>query len=183
MSVTINPKHNIKPIIQYEEIQGKISDISKKISINYSTLDPLIICILDGAERFFDNLQKRIFFRHSYIKTIHKTYSDMTKDPSLTKFSDLDEQFIYGRHIILVDDIIDTGNCMDYFMRTCQENGCLSLKTCTLLNKESKRETGYSPDYNGFIIDDIFVVGYGMDYNDIYRDLDYIAELKINEDH
>ncbi len=173
--------HCLKQIFSVGEIKRIVASIGNDLSKDYHNRCPLVIYILEGARRFYYDLDKHLKFAYYVLSVNRQTYSGTKRQGNCLTNIDLPMEVVNGKDIILVDDIIDSGHCMDYFIKLCQGKNCLSVKTCTLLNKESKRETGYSPDYNGFIIDDVFVVGYGMDYNGQYRDLDTISELKIDE--
>jgi len=181
MSV-IKAKHSLKQIISQEEIQNAVVSIANDLNMKYGETNPLVIFIEDGARRFYYDLFKYFQFFPYNLCASYKTYAGTNRQKgAVVKEIDMLTAASRDKEIILIDDIIDSGHTLDYFIKLCEGAGCKSVETCVLLNKESKRETAYSPDYSGFIVDDVFVVGYGMDYCDEYRDLDFIAELKIDE--
>jgi hypoxanthine phosphoribosyltransferase len=139
---------------------------------------PVLLGILKGALPFLADLIREIDFPIAYDLIAVSSYGSATKSSGTVRFlKDLDIS-IEDRDVIIVEDIIDTGLTLQYLSANLRARNPRSLKICTLLDKPSRRKLQLQPDYNGFIIPDAFVVGYGLDYNELYRNLPYIGILK-----
>ncbi len=158
-----------------EQITDRIKELGAQISKEYEGKELTLICILKGASVFACELAKRITVPVQMEFMRVSSYGNETVSSGVVKIiQDLDEP-IRGKNVIVVEDIIDTGRTMHYLLEILQHRGPETLKLCTLLDKPDRRVTEVKMDYNGFVIPDEFIVGYGLDYAERYRNLPYIG--------
>lgn len=172
-------KDVIKVIITEEEIEERIKFLGEQISRDYAGKQVHMICVLKGGVYFMTALSKRISedVPVSLDFMSVSSYGDDTKSSGIVKIiKDLDEPLI-GKDVLIVEDIIDSGRTLYYLMGMMRERKPNSLKLCTLLDKPDRRVRDVKVDYLGFEIEDRFVVGCGMDYQQKYRNLPYIGEI------
>jgi len=165
-----------KPLFTREEIQRKIQELGSRISTEYAEKDLLVVGVLKGALFFMSDLLRslRISVRMDFI---HCTSSASKGSSPVTMLADMKED-IRGKDVLLVEDIMDSGVTIDYLKKMLLDRGPASLKVCVLLDKPDRRKVQIEADYAGFRIPNKYVVGYGLDYQDRYRNLPYIAALK-----
>ncbi len=162
-----------------EELSARIREIGDEISRDYEGKEVTIICILKGACFFACELAKRISVPVYFDFMRVSSYGNETESSGVVKIvQDLDEP-IRGKNVIVVEDIIDSGRSMHYLLDILRSRGPESLKLCSLLNKPDRRVTEVEIDYTGFEIPDRFVVGYGLDYAQKYRNLPYIGVVTL----
>jgi hypoxanthine phosphoribosyltransferase len=168
-----------KPLFTREEIQRKIHELGSRISTEYAEKDLLVVGVLKGALFFMSDLLRslRISVRMDFI---HCTSSASKSCSPVTMLADMKED-IRGKDVLLVEDIIDSGVTIDYLKKMLLDRGPASLKVCVLLDKPDRRKVQIEADYAGFRIPNKYVVGYGLDYQDRYRNLPYIAVLPHEE--
>ncbi len=164
-------------LISEEEIQGKVEELAKILDEEYEDKNPLMICILKGSIPFFADLMKKMTIPMQVDTMSVSSYGNKTVSGEVKMIKDLDKS-IFGRHVIIVEDIIDSGHTLFYLKNLLSQRNPASIKICTLLDKFERRETSIEADYKAFDIDDYFVVGYGLDYAEKYRNLPYIGILK-----
>lgn len=165
----------IKVMIPEEKIDRRIRELGAAISREYAGKELHMICILKGSVFFASELAKRIEVPVTLDFMTASSYGDGTVSSGNIRIGqDLSEP-IEGRHVLLVEDIIDTGKTLSFLMKLLQERKPASLKLCTLLDKPDRRTHPVDVDYVGFEIPDEFVVGYGLDYAQKYRNLPYIG--------
>lgn len=165
----------IKVMISEEEVDKKIAELGKKISEDYDGKQLHLICILKGSVFFTCELAKRITVPVSLDFISVSSYGDGTSSSGIVKIAkDLDES-LEGKDVIVIEDIIDSGRTLSYLLDVLGKRKPNSLKLCTLLDKPDRRVTDVNVDYVGFEIPDEFVVGYGLDYAQKYRNLPYIG--------
>lgn len=173
-------KNDIKEILLTEEqIQAKVKELAGQISREYDGKDPVFIGVLKGVVVFFADMIRNIdipcqidFMNiSSYSGTTSTGRTEIRKDVSVD---------IKGRHVVILEDIFDTGTSLTYTVNHLLNKEPASLRVCTLLDKPERRKPGVTlqPEYVGFTIPNEFVVGYGLDYNEHYRNLPYIGILK-----
>ena len=169
----------IKEILIGEEaLQKRVKEIAKQIEIDYEDKDPVLIGILKGAIPFMADLLKNIHVPVRIDFMAVSSYGNSTESTGNVKIlKDLDKP-IRSQNIIIVEDIIDTGFTIDYLLKTLRVRKPKSIKVCTLLSKPERRIIKVPIDYKGFDIPNKFVIGYGLDYAEHYRNLPYIAVLK-----
>lgn len=166
----------IKTLISSEELQKRIKEIGKQITEEYRNKEIVIICILRGAVYFATDLTKYIDSNNLIMEFMQvSSYGNMKESTGELKIKkDLDVD-IEGKNVIIVEDIIDTGFTMLNLRKYLLSKKPESLKICTMLNKKDRRKVEIEADYVGFEIPNKFVLGYGLDYEEYYRNLPYIA--------
>lgn len=165
-------------LIDEERLQKRIKELGEQISKDYEGKDLLLICVLKGAFMFLADLIRHIRIPHEIDFMATSSYGAATETSGVVRIlKDLDSP-IAGRNVLIVEDIIDTGLTLDYLTRILRARNPSSLRICTLLNKKERRLVNVPLDYVGFDIPNKFVVGYGLDFGEIYRNLPYIAVLK-----
>lgn len=166
-----------KPFLTGEQIQNKVRELAKRISIDYEGKEIVTVGILKGAFMFYSDLVKSIRIP-LHIDFIHASSYIKTESTGEIKIhSDLSEK-INGRDVLLIEDIADTGLTLQHIQGMLLERKPASLKICTFLDKKSKRLTDIKLDYVGYEIPDHYLVGYGLDYDNKYRNLPYISIFK-----
>lgn len=168
----------MKVLISQEELQSKIEEMARKITKDYEGKELILICILKGSVYFTVDLSKKI---DNKLKLEFVQVSSYGKDTissgQINMRLDLKES-IEGKDVLVIEDIIDTGRTLKYLMEYFKGKNPNSIKLCTLLDKPERRLFDVNVDYVGFKIPDKFVVGYGLDYNEDYRNLPYIAYIE-----
>lgn len=168
----------IRVMIPEEKIDARIRELGAKISREYEGEELHIICILKGSVFFASELAKRITVPVTLDFMAVSSYgNDTVSSGNIQIKKDLAEP-IAGRHVLVVEDIIDTGKTLSFLMEMLRERNPASLKLCTLLDKPDRRTHPVDVDYVGFEIPDEFVVGYGLDYAQKYRNLPYIGVVE-----
>jgi len=163
--------------IRAEEIQERIKELGREISIDYHGTTPVFITLLKGAFIFLADLVRELSIPHEIDFITLSSYREGSQRSSIIEINNLVRNDIRDRDIIIVDEIVDTGRTLSRLIRSMNLEKANSLKVCTLLNKESGREVNIPLDYVGFSIPDVFVIGYGLDFKEHYRNLSFITEL------
>ena len=162
-------------LISEDELQARIAELGSQISKDYEGKELVVLCILKGGVMFMTDLVKHITVPLKMEFMVVSSYGDEYKSSGLVKIlKDLDEP-IEGKNVLIVEDIIDSGRTLSYLSKLLGERRPESLKICTLLNKEEERVADVAVDYTGFKVGNEFVIGYGLDYKQYYRNLPYIA--------
>ena len=171
--------HKISVMISEDELQAKIAELGEKISADYEGKEVKLICILKGSAFFCCELAKRITVPVTMDFMSVSSYGAGTKSSGIVKIvKDLD-QSIEGRDVLVVEDIIDSGRTLSHLMKILNERKPSSICLCTLLDKPERREVDdVNVDYTGFQVPDEFVVGYGLDYDQLYRNLPYVGVVE-----
>lgn len=165
----------IKVMLSEEEVDQRIMELGKQISEDYAGKQVHIIGILKGSVFFMCELAKRITVPVSMDFMSVSSYGDGTVSSGIIRIAkDLDET-LEGKDVLVIEDIIDSGRTLSYLLETLQTRQPNSMKLCTLLDKPDRRVRDVKVDYVGFEIPDEFVVGYGLDYAQKYRNLPYIG--------
>lgn len=172
----------ISVMLEEDVVDKRISEIGEQISKDYAGKEVHLICILKGSVFFAAELAKRITVPVSIDFMSVSSYGNDTKSSGVVKIiKDLDEP-LEGKDVIIVEDIIDSGRTLSYLMKTLEHRKPASLRLCTLLDKPERRVVkDVVVDYTGFTIPDEFVVGYGLDYAQKYRNLPYIGIVHLEE--
>jgi hypoxanthine phosphoribosyltransferase len=169
---------NLEPLFSSEQIQTRISELGAEIARDYAGQNPLLLGVLKGAVIFLSDLMRAIDLRLGVEFMAISSYGEATRSSGEVKIvKDLDVP-IEGRDILIVEDIVDTGLTLSYLMANLRSRGARSVKLAALLNKQERRIREVQIDYLGFTIPDAFVVGYGLDFAERYRNLPYIAVIK-----
>lgn len=165
-------------LISKEEIQNRIGEIAKQLDEEYKDRNPLMVCILKGAVMFFADLTRAMTIPLAIDFMALSSYGAGTRSSGEVRMiKDLDGK-IEGRDIIIVEDIMDSGYTLTYLKKVLSSRMPRSIKICCLLDKPSRREVDIQPDYVCFEVENQFVVGYGLDYDQKYRNLPEIGVLK-----
>ena len=168
----------ISVLISENDVDAKIAEIGKQISEDYAGESVHLLCILKGSVFFTCELAKRITVPVSLDFMSVSSYGDGTSSSGVVKIAkDLDET-IEGKNVIVIEDIIDSGRTLHYLLDVLEKRNPKSMKLCTLLDKPERRVKDVKVDYTGFAIPDEFVVGYGLDYAQKYRNLPYIGVVE-----
>lgn len=171
---------HIEVMLSEEEVDKRIGELGAQISKDYEGKEVTLICILKGASFFACELAKRITVPVAIDFMKVSSYGSGTVSTGQVKIiNDLSDS-IEGKDVIIVEDIIDSGNTLNALPKVLMERKPSSIKLCTLLDKPSRREVEVDVDYTGFQIPDHFVVGYGLDYDQRYRNLPYIGIVKFD---
>jgi hypoxanthine phosphoribosyltransferase len=161
-----------------EEIQLKVKELGKQISLDYAGRNLLVICVLKGAFIFMADLVKAMDIQLELDFMAVSSYGVSTKSSGVVKIiKDLDIP-VEGRDVMIVEDIIDSGLTLSYLIDVLERRNALSIAVVTLFDKPARRTVDLEPDYKGYTLPDAFVVGYGLDYAERYRNLPYIGVLK-----
>jgi len=164
-------------LISEEELQRRVRELGEQIARDYEGLEPLLVCVLKGGYVFLADLTRAMSISHGVDFMAVSSYGDATESSGVVRIlKDLDTD-ITGRHVLVVEDIIDTGHTLAYLLDNLRVRQPASLRVCSLLNKPSRREVDLEVDYAGFIIANEFVVGYGLDYGEDYRNLRFVGVL------
>ncbi|MCS7286420.1 MAG: hypoxanthine phosphoribosyltransferase [Anaerolineae bacterium] len=165
-------------LIDERTLQARIRELGEQISRDYQGKKPVLVGVLKGAFMFMADLTRHISIPHEIDFMATSSYGAATETSGVVRIlKDLDTP-ISGRHVLIVEDIIDTGLTLDYLTKILKARNPASLRICTLLDKKERRRIPIPLDYVGFEIPNKFVVGYGLDFGEIYRNLPFIAVLK-----
>lgn len=165
-------------LVDEATLKARIKELGAAITRDYAGKELFLVGVLKGAVIFLSELAQRIDLPVTFDFMAVSSYGSATESSGVVRIlKDLDES-LAGRHVLIVEDIIDTGLTLDYLYRHLKGRQPASLAICTLLDKPSRRRVEVPVKYVGFQIPDHFVVGYGLDYNEMYRNLPYIAVLK-----
>lgn len=173
-------KHHIEIMLTEEVVNERIKELGAQISRDYAGKSIHLICILKGSVYFTCELAKRITIPVTMDFMQCSSYGAETKSSGIVKLAkDLDEP-ITGRDVLIIEDIIDSGRTLNHLKNLLGQREPASLKLCTLLDKPSRRVVDVDVEYVGFEIEDKFVVGYGLDYDQQYRNLPYIGVVNFD---
>ncbi len=174
-------KEGLRVILTKEEIEAKVGELGEVLSREYEGKNPVLISVLRGSVYFAVDLSRKISTPFTLDFISISRYGGGSNPFGIVRITkDLDVN-IASRHVLVIEDIVDTGLSLNYLLRNLKTRDPASLKVCTLLNVEGRRIVNVPVDYKGFDLPDIFVVGYGLDYNEEYRNLTCIAEFKDGE--
>ncbi len=166
-------------LISEEQLQERIAGLAAELNARYSDQDRLLlICVLKGAFIFLADLSRQLEMRHEIDFMETSAYGKGTVNTGVVRILLDLERNIEGRHVLVVEDIIDSGRTLQYITRNLSTRNPASLRICTLLSKPARREMDVAVDFVGFEIPDEFVIGYGLDYAEEYRNLPFIGVLK-----
>ena len=169
-----------KVLLTEEQIQNRVREMGQQLAKDYAGKNPTVICILKGAVLFYTDLLRNMDIPLSMDFMAVSSYGNKTKSSGEVEIRKDLSTSIENKHVIIVEDIVDSGFTLSYLTRMLASRGAASIKLCTLLDKPNHRAPGITlqADYSGFEIGNEFVVGYGLDYAEVYRNLPYIGILK-----
>lgn len=170
---------DVKEILLNEtQIATRVAELGAQITEDYRGEEVLVVCVLNGAMPFTADLMRKLEGDFRLDTIVASSYGAGTvSSGTVTIKKDLRED-ITGRNVLLVDDVIDTGLTMSLLVPELQKRNPKSVKSCVLLDKPSRRQVSYQPDYVGYEIPDAFVIGYGLDYAEKYRNLPYVGIIR-----
>lgn len=169
-------------LISEEMIQTRVKELGAEISKDYAGLNPIIVSILKGGVYFLTDLTRAIDAPHVIDFMVVSSYGDSQETSGIVRLvKDLKED-IRHRHVILIEDIIDTGLTLDYLLKNLNSREPASLEVCSFLSKPSRRRVEVPIKYLGYEVPDEFAVGYGLDYKQQYRNLPFICVFKPEEE-
>ncbi len=172
---------HISVLLSEEEVNTRIREMGEQISKDYEGKQVHMVCVLKGGTFFMCELAKRITVPVSLDFMAVSSYGGETSSSGVVKIvKDLDES-LEGKDVIVVEDIVDSGRTLSYLLEMLRDRKPASLKLCTLLDKPDRRVIDVHVDYTGFQVPDKFVVGYGLDYDQKYRNLPYIGVISFDE--
>ena len=168
-----------KILISREALQARIEELGQELNEFYSDEDqPLFVCVLKGAFVFLADLTRELTMRHEIDFMETSSYGARTKSSGVVRILLDLERSIEGRHVVIVEDIVDSGRTLSYVTRNLETRNPASIRVCTLLDKPSRRVIDVPIDFVGFQVPDEFVIGYGLDFDEAYRNLPFIGVLK-----
>jgi len=169
--------HHLDTLLTTEAIRDRVAELGATIASDYEGRHPCIVALLNGALIFTADLVRHLPLSTTieFIKVASYEGTESTGEPRCLYFP---ETSLAGRDVLIVDDILDTGHTLSHIKGLLLARNPESVRTCVFLDKPSRRVTDFEADYVGFEIEDAFVVGYGMDYNEQYRNLPYVAIIR-----
>ena len=167
---------NYKILLDHDTIIKRVKELGDEITRDYQGKEPVVICMLKGAVYFFADLTKNIKLPIMIDFARLSSYRSGTTSGQMELIYDITAK-IEGRDVILVEDIVDSGKTLKYFIELLKKRNPTSVKVCAFIDKKERREVDISADYVGFDIPCGFVIGYGMDYAEKYRELPFLAEV------
>jgi hypoxanthine phosphoribosyltransferase len=171
------PRELSQILLDAETLQNRIAELADEVNRDYAGQELILLCVLKGSVLFTVDLMKHLELRVAVDFISISSYGEATKSTGVVKMVKDMEEDIKGKHVLVVEDIVDTGLTLDYLCRVLRMREPASLKICSLLSKPAHRKVELPIDYLGFTIEDHFVVGYGLDYQSFYRNLPYIGVL------
>ena len=171
-------KENMEVLISSEELQKRIKEIAEEIKNDYNDEEVVFVSVLKGAVFFTVDLMKN-YTGDALIDVVRvSSYVGEKSTGNIELKIPLKKENIENKNIVIVEDIVDTGRTFNYLVDYVKEMNPKSVKTCVMLDKPSRRVVPFECDYVGFKIEDLFVIGYGLDYDEKYRNLPYIGYIK-----
>lgn len=171
---------HVEVLLSEEEVSTRIRELGEQISRDYEGKSIHLVCVLKGASFFMCELAKRITVPVTIDFMSLSSYGSGTESAGVVKIvKDLSEP-LTGRNVLVVEDIVDTGRTLKYLVELLKDRGAADVKLCALLDKPERRIVDIEADYTGYNIPDEFVVGYGLDYDQKYRNLPYIGVVKFD---
>ena len=167
-------------LLSEEQLKTRVRELANQLTEDYRDKNPTMVCILKGAIMFYTDLLRAMPIPVAMDFMAVSSYGKSTKSSGEVEIRKDLSTSIEGKHVIIVEDIVDSGFTLTYLTKMLQSRGAASIKLCTLLDKPSRRAPGITlkADYSGFEVGNEFVVGYGLDYAEWYRNLPYVGILK-----
>ncbi len=168
--------NNFKIVLTEEQIQKRVKELGQQITKDYQGKSPVVICMLKGAIVFFSDVVRSLNVPLSMEFARLSSYRNGTTSGEMEVVQDVNSE-ISGKDVIIIEDIVDSGKTLSYFIELLKKKNPASIKICAFLDKKERREVEVKVDYAGFDIECGFVVGYGLDYAERYRELPFLAEV------
>lgn len=171
------PEHSLACVHPREAVERRIRELAAEINAEYAGKPLVVVCVLKGGFMFFSDLVKELAVEPQVDFVRLASYGDgMVASRSVSFTKDV-ELSLFGKHVLLVEDVVDTGHTMDFLLRQLRARGAASLRIAALADKRARREVRVDVDYVGFSMTDEFIVGYGLDYAEYYRELPAVYEV------
>ena len=167
-----------KVLVSEEQLRARVAEMGAQLSEDYEGKNVILVCILKGAVHFFSDLSRHMTCHMEMDFMSISSYGNGRKTSGIVHIAKDMDADITGRHVLIVEDIMDSGLTLNYLTTILRERKPASLKIACLLDKPSRRECDITPDYCGFVIPNEFVLGYGLDYDGYYRNLPYVGVFK-----
>jgi hypoxanthine phosphoribosyltransferase len=168
----------LKTVIASETLHARVAELGAQVTASYPADEPLVlVCVLKGAFLFFADLVRHIDRPMEFDFVRMSSYGSGTSRGRQTIFSKDMEVDVSAKHVLLVEDVVDTGHSVQFLLDVLAKRGARSVRICAVVDKRERREVDLTVDFAGFTIQKGFIVGYGMDYAEKYRELDAIYEL------
>ncbi|MDR1042913.1 MAG: hypoxanthine phosphoribosyltransferase [Clostridiales Family XIII bacterium] len=164
-----------------EQIEARAAEIGRQITRDYTGREVIFVGVLRGAVMWLSEVIKSVDLETQLDFMVVSSYGKSTKTSGVVRIDKDMAEEVEGRHVILVEDIVDTGRTLNYIIAHIEGKGAASVKTCALLDKPDRREMSVDIDYVGFTVDNVFIVGYGLDVAQRYRNLPYITSVSVEE--
>ncbi|MDL2271636.1 hypoxanthine phosphoribosyltransferase [Desulfovibrio sp. OttesenSCG-928-I05] len=172
--------HSLRVVYPSEVIAARVEKVAQEINARYKDEPLVMVCVLKGAFMFFSDLVKLIDV-HPEIDFVRlASYGMQSSGGAITFSKDIDIS-IKDKHVLIVEDVIDSGHTMDFLLKQFQARGAKSLRLAVLVDKQERREVDVQADFTGFVVNEGFIVGYGLDYAERYRELPAIYEVVFEE--
>ena len=165
-------------LVSEEQIRQRVKELGEQISREYAGKEVVLLCVLKGACVFFTDLARALSIHLKMDFMSISSYGDAQKTSGIVRINKDMDGSITGKHVIIAEDIMDSGLTLSYLTRLLSERQPASLRVCALLDKPERRECEITPDYCGFTVEDKFIVGCGLDIDQKYRNLPYISWVK-----
>ena len=165
-------------LVSEEQLRARVAEMGAQLSEDYEGKNVILVCILKGAVHFFSDLSRAMTCHMEMDFMSISSYGNGRKTSGIVRIAKDMDTDITGRHVLIVEDIMDSGLTLSYLTKILWERKPASLKIACLLDKPSRRECDITPDYCGFVIPNEFVLGYGLDYDGYYRNLPYVGVYK-----
>jgi len=173
----VPPRGVADALLTKDAIAARVRDLGREIARDYAGRTPVLVGVLKGAVVFLADLMRAIDGPVECDFIAVSSYGASTRSSGIVRLTKDLSQSIEGRDVLVIEDIVDTGRTLSYLVRNLETRQPRSLRVCTLLDKPSRREVPVTLDYVGFSVPDAFVVGYGLDYAGVHRNLPYVAVL------
>lgn len=171
----------LKPLYTAEEIQARVAAVAESVNALYKDEPLVVICVLKGAFMFFSDLVKHLTCKPELDFVRLASYGQSSASTRTINFTKDVELPLEGKHVLIVEDVVDTGHSMDFLFRQLAARGARSLRLAVLVDKHERREVPVTAHFAGFTLPTGFIVGYGLDYAERYRELPAIYEVEIAE--
>jgi len=168
---------SLTPVLQARQIAARVAQVAKEIDRHYAGESFVMLCVLKGAVVFASDLMRELRNPFELEFARSRSYGDATRPQVEPELVVVDPQLVVDRHVLVVDDILDTGATYLALRQWLMDHEALSVRGCFLLDKPARRQADVKPDFFGFQVPDVFVVGYGLDHAERWRNLPYIAQL------
>ncbi len=169
-----------KVLIDEQKIEKRVQELGEQIEKDYQGKEPVVVAILKGSIIFYGDLVRKIKLPMRFDTMAVSSYGSGTQSSGNVKIKKDLSRDISGEDVLIIEDIIDSGNTMKALTSLLEHRGAKSIKVCAFLDKPSRRQVDFKADYIGYSIPDEFVVGYGLDYDEKYRNLPYVGVLEID---